>query len=92
MQLNTYLKLSRKNKVLSQKEVAQKADIAPQYYHDIENGRRIPGDDVLTKLAQVLEFDLDFAFYLIEKYPLDLRGNKTKPKVVKAFKVMRSND
>ena len=72
---------ARKQRQLSQKELAKlveredRRSIAPQYLNDIEHNRRTPSDYILEQLATVLHLDTDLAYmyYLIGKWPADLR-------------------
>lgn len=47
----------RKSRMMSQKELAEKAGIDPSYLNKIEKGLRKPSDDVLFRLADVLVSD-----------------------------------
>ena len=72
---------ARKQRQLSQKELAKLVEredgrsIAPQYLNDIEHNRRTPSDYILEQLAKVLQLgtDLAYMYYLIGKWPMDLR-------------------
>lgn len=72
---------ARKQRQLSQKELAKLVErddgksIAPQYLNDIEHDRRTPSDYILEQLAKVLQLgtDLGYMYYLIGKWPVDLR-------------------
>lgn len=44
---------------LSLRDVTKKLDITPSYLSDIENDRRIPSEEVLTKLADFLHLEYD---------------------------------
>lgn len=46
-------------KKLGLREAAKSLDIAPSYLSDIETDRRAPSDDVLRRLADVLDLDFD---------------------------------
>ncbi len=50
------LKLIRKEKLMSQKEVAKQAGISNTYYSLIESGARRPSPPVAQKLASALGF------------------------------------
>src|SRR6266704_2708106 len=41
------------------RELAARIDITPSYLSDIENGRRIPAEDVLRTLSRHLDLDFD---------------------------------
>lgn len=43
---------------MSQQEVADCAQISVRYYHDIENGKRMPSIDVVGRLAHVFGLSL----------------------------------
>jgi transcriptional regulator with XRE-family HTH domain len=44
---------------LSLRDVTGKLDITPSYLSDIENNRRVPSEEVLRKLADLLKLDYD---------------------------------
>jgi transcriptional regulator with XRE-family HTH domain len=44
---------------LSLRDITKKLDITPSYLSDIENNRRVPSEEVLGKLAKLLELDYD---------------------------------
>lgn len=46
----------RKNRKLSQKEIAKRANIAYCYYNFIENGQRRPSPEVAKRIAEILGF------------------------------------
>lgn len=48
------LKLARKNKMLTQEKVADKAEISVNYYARIERGEENPSFDVLLSVAKAL--------------------------------------
>lgn len=43
----------------SLRDFAKKLDITPSYLSDIENDRRIPAEEVLERIAVLLELDFD---------------------------------
>lgn len=43
----------------SLREFAKKLGITPSYMSDIENDRRVPAEDVLRKIADLLKLDFD---------------------------------
>lgn len=43
----------------SLRESAKKLDITPSYMSDIENDRRVPAEEVLRNIAQLLGLDFD---------------------------------
>ena len=57
--LTEILKSKRIEAKLSQKELAEKANIKQPYYSDIERGRCDPSLKVFSKLAAVLNIDMN---------------------------------
>lgn len=53
------LTFKRKAANLSQQELAKKANIAQTYYSDIERGRCNPSLKVFSKLAAILDIDMN---------------------------------
>jgi DNA-binding XRE family transcriptional regulator len=49
------IKQIRKEQNMRQKELAEKAEISPQFLCDIEHGRRKPSIDTAIKLAEALD-------------------------------------
>lgn len=54
----------------TQDALAQKAGVNPGYMSRIENGERQPSAEVLLKIAEFLEVDLDDISYLANVYVL----------------------
>ena len=90
---------ARKDKKLSQKEVAagtRKEDgiaISAQYLNDIEHDRRNPPSELITRqLAEMLELDSDYLFFLSGKLPSDLlEMSRDQEGVTSAMKAFRSS-
>ena len=88
---------ARKDLGVSQRELALKvvkedgAPISPQYLNDIERDRRNPpGDHLLGQLANALDLDEDYLYFLAGKFPSDVRSTSKNPKqVAAAFKAFR---
>ena len=57
--LTAILKSRREEANLTQKELANKTNIAQPYYCDIERGRRTPSLKVFSKLAAILDIDMN---------------------------------
>ena len=57
--LSEVIKNSRIKAKLSQKELAIKANIKQPYYSDIERGRCNPSLKVFSKLAAILDIDMN---------------------------------
>lgn len=63
------IKELRKNRGLSQEELAEKADVSSKYLSRIEMGQYFPSMDVLIKLADVLNVDIKDLFEFSHKAP-----------------------
>lgn len=55
MQLGKAIKSIRIAKNISQREVTTEGDFHPSYISQVENDRRFPGWDTLTRICQVLQ-------------------------------------
>lgn len=55
--MNNCLKKYRKDKNLTQDEIAKQAKISRAYYTRLENRKRRPSVPVAKKIARVLDFD-----------------------------------
>ena len=82
---------ARKAVGLSQKELAGKADISPQYLNDIEHGKRNPGsEELIESLSQALNLDSAVLYYLARRLPpSDVKHGIADDKVVGAYKAFR---
>jgi transcriptional regulator with XRE-family HTH domain len=88
---------TRKELGISQRDLASKvlkedgAAISPQYLNDIERDRRNPpGDHLLEQFSRELKMDKDYLYFLVGKFPTDVRSRSSSPKQVKeAFKAFR---
>ena len=58
--LGKRIKMKRRARKLTQKEVADAVSISPSYYGNIERGLRIPSIDTLVAVANVLGVGADF--------------------------------
>lgn len=81
----------RKKLQISQKELAAKVEISPQYLNDIEHGKRNPDSDVLIeKLAKALHLDSAILYYLARRLPpIDVKAGVPDEKVVEAYAAFR---
>lgn len=88
---------ARKDLGISQRELALRvlkengSPISAQYLNDIERDRRnAPGDHLLEQFARELELDKDYLYFLVGKFPSDVRsGSKSPKQVAEAFKAFR---
>ena len=60
IELGQKIKEARKNRKMTQAQLAEKLSITPQYLGNIENSRANPGVNVLICLANELGMTLDF--------------------------------
>jgi transcriptional regulator with XRE-family HTH domain len=66
--LSKNIKLLRKQRSLSQIELAEKADISIPFLSNIERGNKWPHPDTLTKLAEALGVEV-YALFIIDRSP-----------------------
>jgi transcriptional regulator with XRE-family HTH domain len=66
--LSKNIKLLRKQRSLSQIELAEKADISIPFLSNIERGNKWPHPDTLTKLAEALGVEV-YALFIIDYSP-----------------------
>jgi len=52
----------RKEKKLTQREVAKYLEVSRQYYNDLENGKRRPSVELSKKIGEVLDIDWTIFF------------------------------
>lgn len=83
---------ARKEKEISQKELASLIEredgdpISPQYLNDIEHNRRSPSSDHLVKqFSKILKIDLDYLYYLVDRFPEDIRRSGLTEKEVSSL-------
>jgi transcriptional regulator with XRE-family HTH domain len=82
---------ARKAAGLSQKELAGKLEISPQYLNDIEHGKRNPGsEELIEALAKALALDASILYYMAGRFPSsDVKHGVSDEKVVEAYKAFR---
>jgi transcriptional regulator with XRE-family HTH domain len=88
-----YLNKVRKG-VMTQRELARKAGVGFPYISKIENNiEPPPSEEVLIKLAQILDVDSDEMFIHAQKIPLDLKEYLLKyPKLLKLLRNIKEDD
>lgn len=87
----------RKQRGMSQKDLAARivkedgTPISPQYLNDIERDRRNPpSEDLIIQIAEVLDLNADYLFYLAGQIPPEDRdGNRPRETVEAAFVAFR---
>ena len=68
---------------LSQKEIATRVGLSPQYLNDLERGRRNPPpDDVICRLAEAIKVSPNTLFFVAGRIPPALRDDR---RVIGAF-------
>lgn len=71
----TAIATARKGKGLSQKELAERVKLSPQYLNDIEHDRRSPSSEQLVaQFSVVLGLDADYLSFLADRWPQSLRN------------------
>jgi transcriptional regulator with XRE-family HTH domain len=82
---------ARKAAGLSQKELAGKVEISPQYLNDIEHGKRNPGsEELIEAFAKALNLDAAVLYYLAGRLPSsDVKRGISDERVVEAYKAFR---
>lgn len=58
---------------LTNKEVSLAIGISPQYMVDLAKDRRTPSDKVLEKIVKHLHINRNYAYYLVNRYPPEIR-------------------
>ena len=64
-----FIREKRLEKKITQKELATKICISPQYMNDIEHDRRTPSNSVIESFVRFFKIDGDYLFYLCGKFP-----------------------
>lgn len=59
MSLGELINSNRVNRRLGLRALARSIDIAPSYLSDIENDRRVPSEEVLIRISEVLDIDFN---------------------------------
>lgn len=71
----------RKEEDLTQKELADRADISPPFVSDIENDKRNVSSSVLYRIAEALGTSLDYLMTGEENRPVKPRSRKIPPEL-----------
>lgn len=73
------------------REFSRLLDVSPTHLSDVENDRRVPSEDLLTRIASHLDLDLDELLAAAGRVPADARrfvqGN---PRAVSLFRKVSS--
>lgn len=76
MSVNEKIRLIRETKGLTQEQVAEKLEMSPSAYGDIERGDNDPKLSKLQKIAEVFEMQLSELVDLSDKGTLNINFNK----------------
>lgn len=83
---------SRKKKGYTLRECAAlvlKEDNTPisfPYLNDVENGRRLPSENIIKQLAVVLDIPVEYLYVYAEMFPKGIKINAGQDEIVRAFK------
>ena len=69
--LGTFIRRARDEKDISLREFARRLGVSAAFASDIELGRRFPSDDMLEKIAEVLDSELTTLRRLDTRTPVD---------------------
>ena len=73
------------------REFARLLDVSPTHLSDVENGRRVPSEELLMKIASQLELDLDGLLAAAGRVPEDARRFvQDNPRAVSLFRKVSS--
>jgi transcriptional regulator with XRE-family HTH domain len=84
---------TRKKKNISQKELATKLGISPQYLNDIEHNKRNPSSQqLIDQIAETLEIEREYLCYLAGRLPDEIINlNLDKDSFQTAWVAFRKN-
>lgn len=74
--LREAIRNERKNKRITQEELAEKLDISPTHVKHIESGRRKPSIEILFELTKILNISLDGVVFPKNETTLDVTRGK----------------
>jgi transcriptional regulator with XRE-family HTH domain len=88
--LGTFIRRTRDEKDISLREFARRLGISAAFASDIELGRRFPSEDMLEKVAEVLDSELTTLRKLDTRAPVDdlKRLSDTDPTFGIAFRTL----
>lgn len=56
--------------------------MSPQYFNDIERGRRVPSNGTIRQMAVILSLDSDYLHFLAGRWPDDVMMVDVTPQQV----------
>lgn len=88
--LGTFIRRTRDEKDISLREFARRVGVSAAFASDIELGRRFPSDDMLERIAEVLDSELTTLRRLDTRAPVDdlKRLTETNPTFGIAFRTL----
>jgi len=88
--LGTFIRRTRDEKDISLREFARRLGVSAAFASDIELGRRFPSDDMLEKIAVVLDSELTTLRRLDTRAPVEdlKRMSETDPTFGVAFRTL----
>lgn len=85
--LGEWLRQSRSAKSISLRGLAERLQVTPSYLSDIENDRRVPAEDVLRRMAGLLELDFEDMMVRAGRFGEDAeRYLRKQPEAVRLFR------
>lgn len=89
--LGEILREARAGKGVSLRGLAGQMEITPSYLSDIENDRRVPAEDVMKRLAQLLSLEFDELMAQAGRFGDEAeRFARQRPVAVKLFRKLSS--
>ena len=74
--LREAIRKGRKNKKITQEELAEKLEVSPTHVKHIESGHRKPSIEILFELAKILNISLDEVVFPKNRTPNDATRGK----------------
>src|SRR5277367_3816374 len=82
----------RRNREMTQQEVASKVGTSTPYVGHLESGKRHPSDQILTRIADVLGFDRRELFFLANPHAKELLHPVEPAKASTAWEEFQRDD
>jgi transcriptional regulator with XRE-family HTH domain len=81
--LGDLIRVTRANQEIGLREAARKLDITPSYLSDIELDRRVPSDDILQRISELLTIPSEHLYMMAGKLDAQtLAYMQTHPKAI----------
>jgi transcriptional regulator with XRE-family HTH domain len=82
----------RRQRELTQREVARQADTSAPYIGHLESGKRHPSDEIVKRLADILGFDRRELFFLANPHAEALLHSQPKSESAPAWERFKSDE